>query len=536
MTSSARQASVAPATAASRRPRLHTTADFLRSPEGHAAILGFFGAVMITFGGFGAGSVRRVDPLLESMHLSWLRFGHGQILSTVIVWIGVVSMIAAWVRLGRGTLRGNVSLGQLRWIVPVWTAPLLLSVPMFSRDAYSYLAQGALLRDGFDPYAVGPVVNPGILLDNVSNVWTTTTAPYGPVFLLLGEGITTLTGDNVIAGTMLLRITMLPGLALMVWAVPHLARHLGGNPAIALWLAVLNPLVLIHLIGGVHNELLMVGLMMAGIALALERHHLAGIALVSVAVAVKATAGAALPFIVWIWMLHEKEKAEAEGRTPTSPLLSFARTAGAGFATFVVIFAGSSALANVGLGWMSALSGSNKIINWLSLPTIVAHVITVGTSWFADLRLSQVLAITRPIGAAALIAIVLAVWWRYRKTERDAILGILIVLVAIVILSPAALPWYYSWPIAIAAGFALPTRTLMILVGLSTWLMLVFQPDGSIGLYTFPHVALATFAAVVAAMSLHSVDPLRLRTPRPRPVESGTKTDSPPAASTPAVE
>ena len=67
------------------------------------------------------------------------------------------------------------------------------------------------------------------------------------------------------------------------------------------------------------------------------------------------------------------------------------------------------------------------------------------------------------------------------------------------LLSPAALPWYYSWPLAVAAGFALSTAALMILVGLSTWLMLVFQPDGSIGMYNFPHVALATLAAVVAA-------------------------------------
>lgn len=133
------------------------------------------------------------------------------------------------------------------------------------------------MRNGFDPYAVGPVVNPGILLDNVSNVWTTTTTPYGPVHLLLADAIVRLTGENVIAGTMLLRITMLPGLALMMWAVPHLATKLGGNTSIALWLAVLNPLVLIHLIGGVHNEMLMVGLMAAGIALALERKHLFGI-------------------------------------------------------------------------------------------------------------------------------------------------------------------------------------------------------------------------------------------------------------------
>src|SRR5271155_3556029 len=105
-----------------------------------------------------------------------------------------------------------------------WLAPLLLSVPVFSRDTYSYLAQGALLRDGLDPYAVGPVANPNILLDNVSPIWTITTAPYGPAFILVAKFITVLVGNNVVAGTMLLRLCMLPGLALLIWAAPRLAH------------------------------------------------------------------------------------------------------------------------------------------------------------------------------------------------------------------------------------------------------------------------------------------------------------------------
>ena len=35
-----------------------------------------------------------------------------------------------------------------------WLAPLLVSVPVLSRD--TYLAQGALLRDGFDPMRLDP--------------------------------------------------------------------------------------------------------------------------------------------------------------------------------------------------------------------------------------------------------------------------------------------------------------------------------------------------------------------------------------------
>ncbi|WP_228000979.1 alpha-(1-_6)-mannopyranosyltransferase A [Nocardia australiensis] len=513
---------------------MRTSADFLRSPEGHSALLGFFGAAMITFGGFGAGSVRERDPILEAMHLSWLRFGHGYALSTIVIWVGVLLMITAWVRLGRTTIGfgdrpdAGVTLNELRAIVGIWIFPLLFAAPMFSRDAYSYLAQGALLRDGFDPYQVGPVANPGVLLDNVSPVWTTTTAPYGPIFLLLGRAITAITGDNVVAGTIALRLVMLPGLALMMWAVPYLTKHLGGKPAVALWLAVLNPLVLIHLIGGVHNEVLMVGLMCAGIALVLERHHVAGIVVVAIGVAIKATAGIALPFLVWIWMLHERERrameraaaspgatqaleGEPDAARPSEemphPAMMFARIAGLGLGVFAVVFALASLAAGVGIGWLTALSGSKKIVNWLSLPTIMAHA----TTWVTPLTRDSVLPVTRMICAVALVALLAWTWWRFRHSEREAVLGIVIAFVGIVVLSPAALPWYYSWPLALAAGFALSTTTLMVLVGLCTWLMLVFQPDGSIGLYNFWHVALATFAAVVAALSLRKVDPLRLR-------------------------
>lgn len=509
--------------------------NFLWRGEGRLALPGFVGALLMVFGGFGSGALRQRDHLLESMFLSWLRFGHGQILASIFVWVGLLLIIASWVRLGRAALRGLIALQQMYWVVPLWTLPMLFSVPLFSRDAYSYLAQGALVRDGFNPYEVGPVVNPGLLLDNVSTVWTTTTTPYGPAHLLLTRAITMVTGENVVSGTMVLRLTMLPGLALMVWAVPRIARHLGGNPTIALWLGVLNPLVLVHLVGGVHNEVLMVGLMAAGIVLVLERRHLSGIALIAVAVAFKATAGAALPFMVWIWMRHLRDDAELRGEEPPNWIRSFLKTAGAGAALFIAIFAGLSLLAGVGLGWLTALSGSKKIINWLSLPTAVAQLYTVATSWLTGVQLAPVLEFTRLVATVALVAIVITIVIRYRTTVRQSMLGIVFAMIAIVLLSPAALPWYYSWPLAVGAGFALSTSTLAVLVGMCTWMMLIFRPDGSIGMYQWYHLILATFCAVVAAKSLTQEDPLRLRRLlKPEPAPAQTAPDEPAPAGQPA--
>ena len=241
--------------------------------------------------------------------MSWLRFGHGLVLSSIVLWAGVGSdadrLAAAW---AGACLAGEATEFTMRATTAFWLAPLLVSVPVFSRDTYSYLAQGALLRDGLDPYAVGPVGNPNTLLDDVSPIWTITTAPYGPAFILVAKFVTMAVGNNVVAGTMLLRLCMLPGLALLVWATPRLAHHVGADGPTALWICVLNPLVLIHLMGGVHNEMLMVGLMTAGIALTLRRHHIAGITLLTVAIAVKATAGLALPFLFWVWMRHLRER------------------------------------------------------------------------------------------------------------------------------------------------------------------------------------------------------------------------------------
>ena len=109
-------------------------------------------------------------------------------------------MLTAWLWLGRRVVDRTATTYTMVATTGFWLTPLLLSVPVFSRDTYSYLAQGALLRDGFDPYVVGPIENPNPLLDDVSPIWTTTTAPYGPVFILVAKFVTLIVGDHVIAG------------------------------------------------------------------------------------------------------------------------------------------------------------------------------------------------------------------------------------------------------------------------------------------------------------------------------------------------
>lgn len=69
-----------------------------------------------------------------------------------------------------------------------WTAPLIIAPPLYSRDVYSYLAQGAVALRGFDPYSRGAAVLDLPLRGNVAGLWQETPSPYGPLFLLLGKG------------------------------------------------------------------------------------------------------------------------------------------------------------------------------------------------------------------------------------------------------------------------------------------------------------------------------------------------------------
>mgnify|MGYP002631525880 FL=1 len=480
---------ITPPTAASPPKGLTRLVAFARDDEGRPALLGFLGAALIAIGGVGAGSTRQRDPLLESAHLSWLRFGHGVVVSSILLWLGVGLILAAWLWLGRRLIDGRgVSEYTLIASTGFWLAPLMCSVPLFSRDAYSYLAQGALLRDGFDPYSVGPIENPNPLLDDVSSVWTTTPAPYGPAFILIAKFVTLIAGDNVVPGTILLRLCMLPGLALLIWAAPRVARHVGASGAVALWICVLNPLVIVHLMGGVHNEMLMIGLMMAGIALTLSRHHISGAALIAVAVAIKATAMLALPFMVWVWMRH----------LPGNRLRAFAVASAASITTLGVVFAVLSGLAGVGLGWLTALAGSARVINWLTIPTAVANLANAIGGAFLPVSFYGVLDATRLIGMVVIAITLPLLWWRFRHTDREALQGIAWAMVVVVLFAPAALPWYYTWPLAVASALVQSRPAIALIAGFSTWIMVIFKPDGAHGMYSWLHVLLATACAVAA--------------------------------------
>ena len=217
----------------------------------------------------------------------------------------------AWVGLGRHAAGDETT--SLMAIAVLWLLPLALGPALFSRDVYSYLAQGTVLHVGDNPYHTAPGALAGgahaPVLAAVSNFWRHTTAPYGPLFLGVMSVIVGVTGNHLVAGVLLTRLIELAGVGLLAVQVPRLARSLGADPGRALWLAVLNPLVALELVAAAHNDVLMAALLVAGVAAALRGRPIWGITLCALAATLKLPALAGAVFIALAWAREERGSA-----------------------------------------------------------------------------------------------------------------------------------------------------------------------------------------------------------------------------------
>ena len=466
-------------------------------PPVRTIALGTVGSVAMMLSSFGAAALPA--HFMGTGPLTWLHYGHGRALATAAMYLGFVMLVWAWMRLGRYVLDGRVGSRPVLVATACWTVPMLVVPAVFTRDVYSYLAQGVVALKGFNPYTVGPdVLGSGDLLDSVHPFWAGTPAPYGPLFILLAKGIAWVAGGSIFAGVLLTRLVSLLGLGLLLWALPGLCRHLGGRLPVALWLVVAGPMMVVHLIGGPHNDLLMIGFLAAGTLLVLDGRHVAGIALVTLGVAVKATAVIALPFLVWVWA----------GHLTSSRARNVVRAIGCALATFVAVFGAMTLLAGVDLGWIGMLNSSSRIVNWLSLPTAAGELVHWLVVRFVDVGKDPFTTVTRALGMLALLAVLVRQWWLARDGGPDAVRRAAIALFAVAILSPTTLPWYLTWGLVLAAGLPWQRRHLAVVVGIAAFLVVTYTPDGETALYQWPFMWVAFALSTLAGVSLLRPDPL----------------------------
>lgn len=452
-------------------------------PARLARRLGLTGALLMAGGALGAGALPVPNPM-NGLRLIGLPARNATI-AIALTYAGMGMLVLAWLWIGRMlSARGAIPPApdrlSLARTATLWALPLVIAPPLFSKDVYSYLAQSAITARGLDPYVLGPAQALGVddpLTRTIPTIWRDTPAPYGPAFLLAGRVITALTGDDVILGVLAHRGLALCGTGLILWSLPKLARRFGIEPGLALWLGAANPLVLFHLVSGVHNEALMIGLMLAGLQIGLgdprrpppAPRWIAGAVLITLAASVKLPALLALGFL-------GVDMARRRGGRIGDVLAAAAGLAAVVVACYAAIGFGSG----LGFGWVYTQGTANLIRSWMSVSTDVGQLagqigILAGLGDHTD----TTLAIARGIGgigaAVACVALLLACL----RGRIDALTGTGVGLGAVVLLGPVVHPWYLLWAaIPLAATRGMPSHRRAAL-GASAVLAVMVPPTGA---------------------------------------------------------
>jgi alpha-1,6-mannosyltransferase len=483
---------------------------------------GATGTVLMAIGALGAGARPVVQDPTFGVRLLNLP-SRIQTVSLTMTTTGAVMMALAWLMLGRFALGSRrMSRSQLDRTLLLWVLPLLIAPPMYSKDVYSYLAQSQISRLGLDPYRVGPA--PGLGLDHVftlsvPSLWRDTPAPYGPLFLWVGRGISGLTGENIVAAVLCHRLVVLAGVGLIVWATPRLARRCGVAEVSALWLGATNPLLIMHLVAGIHNEALMLGLMLAGTEFALRGIDSVGpllphpvrwpphrdewsqwrplAVLVTGAVLITMSSQVKLPSLLALGFV-----AMALARRWGGTIKACFAATGFLAALSLAVMALIGWASRLGFGWIYTLGTANVVRSWMSPPTLLA----LGTGQIGILlglgdHTTAVLSLTRAIGVLIIAVTVTWLLLAVLRGRLHPVGGLGVALGATVLLFPVVQPWYLLWAIiplaawATRPGFRTATIVVTLVVG-------IFGPTANGDRFALFQIIDATVASTIVALLL----------------------------------
>jgi alpha-1,6-mannosyltransferase len=399
---------------------------------------------------------------------------------------------------------------------------------------------------GLNPYEAGVGALPCPWLDAVSPIWRDTAAPYGPLFVLIAAAVVALGGDSLVAVVAGFRLVAVLGALAVAAGLPVLARRCGVPVRRAWWLALAGPLIGAHLIAGPHNDMLMIGLVVAGLAVAaagrpateqdqpgggtaagpgpvaagpVDRGRVgrgrpvgAGV-LLGLAVAVKVTAIVVLPFA----MLLVVGLGARRWRGPVS-------LAGGTAGVMVVL----TAVSGLGFGWIAGMVNTRDLVQFTSPPTAVGMTLT----YLGQLVVPGFDAVpaVRLLALILFVAVLAVLLWRSAapawnrvvptgeagipapdgKTRRpaggrtltfggspaDALHGAALAMAATVALAPYFHPWYAVWPLILLA--ATTTRTKLIMAATIAASLLVLADGGGLARFVkFPGAPLMTVLLIV---------------------------------------
>jgi hypothetical protein len=435
--------------------------------------MGFVGSLLVVV----TAPVRREAAPSWRLTLPFVPHPGHALFSAMSFVVGMTLLSLAWIRLSAFTVDRTQTRRRLAVVLAagaLWTAPVLLGPPLLSNDVYSYAAQGELASRGVDPTVVGPnALGGGPFMRAADAIWWNNPAPYGPAWNKIAETVVVATDHDAALSVWALRGVVLLAVIIAGFALYDLTR--ARNPALALTMGVVNPVVLIHLVGGIHNDAVMLALMIVALACARRSWFLVSVVIMTLATAVKLPAAAGLLYLGW----HSPYV-----RAKAQRVVAAAVTAGAGLAASVAM----SFAWGMSLGWVSALKGTSKVMSTFAPTTMLGLSLSDAFSLIGiEVDPDHAVAISRLLGllGAGLIAL-----WLMRRSERSTMERALGLTMALAVLfGPVLWPWYSAMAFTILAASDVTRGRAACIV----WTV-------AISLFVFPtsvgtHLGLAQFQA-----------------------------------------
>jgi alpha-1,6-mannosyltransferase len=325
-------------------------------------------------------------------------------------------------------LSGQLSARVVLMAIVAVHAAVLLAPPMASTDIFSYQAYARMGGVyGINPYTHGPwAINPDAVFPYVGRLWSYIPSAYGPVFTVFSYLLAPLTIATSVFAYKSIAVVASLALVAVVW---QCARLRGIDPVKAVALVGLNPLLVVYGVGGGHNDLLMVLVMVGSVYAILASRDVIGGGLSLLAVGIKLTAGLVLPFAL---------AAGGPSRRAQRSRRRLALGAGVGLAALAGLslgLFGSGSFDMLGTVIKSQSEGS------LSIPGFIASKLGLP-------------AVGHVAGFVLAGAFAVALCWLLRRVWRgqmDWVAGAAWAMLAMLVASSSLLPWYVAWLLPLAA-------------------------------------------------------------------------------------
>ncbi len=322
---------------------------------------------------------------------------------------------------------------RLLWgAIAALVAAFTLAPPLLSLDVFGYISYERLevLYD-LNPYEHAPADAPGDEALAFIERWRGVTSAYGPLFTM-----SSLVLGHIDLGAAVWTLKAVFGLSVLgiVALVARTATLRGEDARIAAAVVALNPLVLVHIVGGAHNDALMMLAATAGVWAVVAGRDFAGGAAFVTAAAIKVSASFAAPFaLIGSGARSASSRCDVGGSGRRIGFLTGALTAAIVLGGLACLHFGTAPLDSL------ELAGENQeLTSRYSVPATIARELGIGLDGVRHAALAAF---------ALLVAGLLAWTWRGGDWIRAAGWAGLGLLVATSFLTP----WYTIWVLPFAA-------------------------------------------------------------------------------------